>query len=469
MIRKILIVLLIVAVIGAGAAVIVHLSAPSGEVYKVKKASSEPAETTSHELPSEETLTKFVVKDEAQGISGDTAYYTGGAVFRNFSYDVMLDWISRLPYDEYGTYEFLKGEYYDDGSGQSNFGEIGLLSACHFKPENALQYVGINEDVYYIATYGGPVWVSHAGTMGGYDVVRGWQQAENEAYSFDGLDGSSVRITYADKYNGILYGAYHVNDTRYSLTVSTEHCYVTSGSATSILGFGEYRFVFTARNGCEFGESCFTVTGASCNSSMSGGVLTLNVFGATDDVVITVTAEQTTTYTLTKNGSYCTLNGPDSILADGSATLEIVPDEFYVLPSTVSVEGASCDYDSSTGIISLYGATGDVTVSVTCEYVDPNEGNGDVDPNENEYTNFNIVVYVDNGTYSGASQMTNADTDVAVSILPESGYTYPADVTVTGAIGTYDSSTGIVLLNAASEDVTISASCVAEQQEEQQE
>ena len=467
MIRKILIVLLIVAVIGAGAAVIVHLSAPSGQVYKVKSASSEPAETTSHELPSEETLTKFVVTDEDQGVLGDTVHYTGGAVFRNFEYGVMLDWISHLPYDEYGSYEFLKGEYYDDGTGQSNFGEIGLLYACHFKPEDALQHVGINEDVYFIASYGGPVWVSHAGTMDSYEVVRGWQQEENAGYCFVGLDGGSVRITYADKYNGILYGAYHVNDIRYPLSVSIEHCDMTSGSSSSILGFGEYRFVFTARNGCEFGESCFTVTGASCNSSMSDGVLTLNVFGAIDDVAITVTAEQTTSYTLTKNGSYCSLNGPDSILADGSATLEIVPDEFYVWPSTVSVEGASCDYDSSTGIISLYGATGDVTVLVTCEYVDPNEGNGDDDANE--YTNFNIVVYVDNGTYSGASQMTNADTDVTVTILPDSGYTYPADVTVTGAVGTYDSPTGIVLLNAASEDVTISASCVAEQQEEQQE
>lgn len=56
----------------------------------------------------------------------------------------------------------------------------------------------------------------------------------------------------------------------------------------------------------------------------------------------------------------------DSVIA-GTATVTIVPNEGYVLPSSVTVVGATSSYDDSTGVISLSSATGEVTITCVCE------------------------------------------------------------------------------------------------------
>lgn len=66
------------------------------------------------------------------------------------------------------------------------------------------------------------------------------------------------------------------------------------------------------------------------------------------------------------------LTGAGKIIEGGEAEVTIVPNEGYVLPSSISVVGASNEYDDSTGVVSLSNPTGDVTVSAECPVdVDP--------------------------------------------------------------------------------------------------
>lgn len=73
--------------------------------------------------------------------------------------------------------------------------------------------------------------------------------------------------------------------------------------------------------------------------------------------------------TIVTNGYY---EGPKAIAENEEATIVVTPSEGYMLPSSVSVTGASYVYDSATGTITLSEPTGPVEVAVVCaEAVDP--------------------------------------------------------------------------------------------------
>ena len=73
-----------------------------------------------------------------------------------------------------------------------------------------------------------------------------------------------------------------------------------------------------------------------------------------------------TSYTVTvtvTNGTATTLT---SMNHGESKTVTITPSAGYELPESVTVTGATASYDTSTGIVSLSHATGNVTVTATC-------------------------------------------------------------------------------------------------------
>lgn len=73
------------------------------------------------------------------------------------------------------------------------------------------------------------------------------------------------------------------------------------------------------------------------------------------------------TYTITTNVTNGTYSGSATITWTGTESVTISANTGYELPETITVIGASYTYNSSTGVISLYNATGNVTISAECE------------------------------------------------------------------------------------------------------
>ena len=79
----------------------------------------------------------------------------------------------------------------------------------------------------------------------------------------------------------------------------------------------------------------------------------------------------------------------------------------------------------------------------------------------NDTTVYTITTTVTNGTYTGATSVASNDS-AQVQLAANSGYTLPANITVTGANSTYNQTTGVVSLTNATSNVTITAVCTAE-------
>lgn len=73
---------------------------------------------------------------------------------------------------------------------------------------------------------------------------------------------------------------------------------------------------------------------------------------------------------------------------------------------------------------------------------------------------YTITTSVTNGTYSGATSIVQGGT-ATVTIAPNSTYTLPSTITVSGATYTYDSTSGVVSLSNPTGNVTITAVCEA--------
>lgn len=76
-------------------------------------------------------------------------------------------------------------------------------------------------------------------------------------------------------------------------------------------------------------------------------------------------------------------------------------------------------------------------------------------------TEYAITSTITNGSSSGDTSIWTKET-ASVTIVPSSGYILPETVIVSGATYSYDDSTGIVVLSAATGAVTISATCIIE-------
>ena len=157
-------------------------------------------------------------------------------------------------------------------------------------------------------------------------------------------------------------------------------------------------------------------------------------------IVITYTVYEASGYSITPTITNGTATGATSITENGDATVTIVPDTGYKLPSSVSVTGATSEYNSTTGIVSLSNATGDVTITATCPALQ----------------SYGVTKNITHGTATGATSITE-NGDATVTIVPDTGYKLPSSVSVTGATSEYNSTTGIVSLSNPTSNVTVSA------------
>ena len=113
----------------------------------------------------------------------------------------------------------------------------------------------------------------------------------------------------------------------------------------------------------------------------------------------------------------------------------------YRLPDSVTVTGANHEYNKDSGFIRISNATGPVTVTITCVQI------------------YTITANITNGSWSGDTQVDVGASAMGV-IAPNSGYSYPTSVAVTGAEYTYDSSTGNITLSNIMANVVITAECL---------
>ena len=74
-----------------------------------------------------------------------------------------------------------------------------------------------------------------------------------------------------------------------------------------------------------------------------------------------------TEYTITKTIINGSASGDTNIWSEETAQVTITPDENYNLPSTITVINANNTYNNESGVVSLSNATGNVTISATCE------------------------------------------------------------------------------------------------------
>lgn len=152
-------------------------------------------------------------------------------------------------------------------------------------------------------------------------------------------------------------------------------------------------------------------------------------------------------YSITTNITNGTASGatgtyPDATGTTTTAQVTITPASNYALPTSVTVVGATSNYNATTGVITLTNATGNVTITAVCVAL------------------YTITPTITNGTSTGDSSIVAGGT-ASITIVPDLSYDTPASVTVTGASYTYDRNTGVVSLSNPTGNVTIAGDCVA--------
>lgn len=110
----------------------------------------------------------------------------------------------------------------------------------------------------------------------------------------------------------------------------------------------------TEKETFNFGKSV-TVTDVDADFAPLNGV-----------VIGIVEGEPAVYYNITSTITNGTVDGDEQCEKYGYAYLSIEPSAGYGLPETVSVSGASYEYDEGKGDLVIYNPTGDVTVTATC-------------------------------------------------------------------------------------------------------
>ena len=77
------------------------------------------------------------------------------------------------------------------------------------------------------------------------------------------------------------------------------------------------------------------------------------------------------TYSILKAVTNGSASGDNSIAYGGTASVVLAASSGYILPSSISVSGASYTYDSTTGVVSLSAPTGNVSITAVCEAAQP--------------------------------------------------------------------------------------------------
>lgn len=302
----------------------------------------------------------------------------------------------------------------------------------------------------------------------------------------------------------------------FSITENVTNVTPDADNPESISAGGTAYWKYTIDSDAE--NPVIAVTGCEWIAPAEGIIF---LFNPTGNITITVSASLKY-YNVTLTGENCSFS-PSSvrIQARGSVRVNVIPATKYKWNGTLSATGAAAIKNVSGNYFDLMGATGDVTVSVTCDRtVYPLTVSGiNCTPNPkptqiaaggtlvitytaaagydlpeasgvgviscsfgwNQSTgaltlynptgvvaasvvavakSYAITATVTNGTATGANVIHTGET-VALTIAANTGYNLPDTVTVTGASQTWNKETGTLTLSNPTGAVTVSAVCVA--------
>lgn len=302
----------------------------------------------------------------------------------------------------------------------------------------------------------------------------------------------------------------------FTISENVENVTPNADNPDSIPAGGTAYWKYTVDSDAE--NPVIEVTGCEWIEPVQGMIF---LFNPTGNITITVTA-RLKYYNVTLNGENCSFSPSIvRIQARGSVRVNVIPATNYKWNGTLTVTGAEAIKNVSSNYFDLMGATGDVTVSVTCDrIVYPLTVSGiNCTPNPkptqiaaggtlaitytaaagydlpeasgvgvtgcsfgwNQSTgvltlynptgavaagvvavakSYAITATVTNGTATGANVIHTGET-VALTIAADSGYTLPDTVTVTGASQTWNKETGTLTLTNPTGAVTVSAVCAA--------
>ncbi len=144
---------------------------------------------------------------------------------------------------------------------------------------------------------------------------------------------------------------------------------ITNGSAsgdTSITENGNASVTITPNTGYKL-PSDVTVTGATKSFNSTTGVVSLS--SPTGNVTVSATMDAATQYLIDYNLTRLTASPSPTTMYENqevSITLSVSDSTKYALPSTISVtNSANYGYNSSSGVITLHGSQGNVTITAS--------------------------------------------------------------------------------------------------------
>ena len=141
--------------------------------------------------------------------------------------------------------------------------------------------------------------------------------------------------------------------------------------------------------------------------------------------------------TITANITNGSASGDSTIWTEETASVTIAADSGYDLPETITVVGASYTYDSTTGVVTLSEATGNVIITATCPTNVEMPNKGDIITLDGDSTKRYRVLKVDGttvevlgldntptGIYSSGSTATFSDGSTSVKYADSTVDTY---------------------------------------------
>ena len=246
-----------------------------------------------------------------------------------------------------------------------------------------------------------------------------------EAFLFDGSK-------WVDISSGIPYG--------FDVSLSLQNISSSTGISTRVEYDGTTEITLTAKAGYNLPDNV-TVSGATASWDKSTGKLTLS--NPTGNVTVTA-AGIAIDYSVTAFVENCTASdsNPTIVHYGDTKTFVFTADTYYVLPSSISVSGATLDsWTQSTGTAVIRNVTGNVTITVTATKI--------------TYTLAENLTNIDkSGTHPTSIA---ADETLTLVYATSDGYDLPDSVTVSGATASWDKSTGKLTLSNPTGNVTITA------------
>mgnify|MGYP002521723048 CR=1 FL=1 len=260
----------------------------------------------------------------------------------------------------------------------------------------------------------------------------------------DTLGLSGYYLPQTLKCNNLTYTPPGIDPAIYSITTNAVGC--TISGASTITEGASTSLTVRALTGYTL-PTTVTVTGAVYTWNAATGILYLS--NPTGPVIVTIVAvKPATVYPIMINATGCTVKGAASLVESASTTLSVTANSGYILPSTVSVTGATYGWNSATGILILSNPTGNITITIVATKI--------------VSSTYTITYHLTNCTSTDAPTSIKVGQAVAMAITVNSGYILPTAIKVANASYTWDPNKGQLVLYDATGNVDITIIAVAQ-------